>query len=91
MKWQIDIATSNLELLSDDEIITGFQQYITSLREGIKCYHELEDYLREQQCPDHSIALAIRTRYLFEAEIKWVKDYIKSLGLQLPDSEEDIK
>ncbi len=81
--WRIDIAISNLNLLSTLEIIDGFSIYIARLEEGIKCYKELENYLKDAQCQDHAISLSIRPRYLLEAEINWVKDYVHSLGLNL--------
>lgn len=83
LNWRIDIATSNLNLLSKSEIINSFSSYIKKLEEGIQCYRELEDYLVEHQCPDHSISLSTRPRYLYAAEINWVKDYLESLGLSL--------
>lgn len=88
--WRIDIASSNLNLLSTPEIIDGFTNYIAKLKERIECYKELEDYLKDAQCSDHAISLSIRPRYLLEAEINWVKDYINSLGLKLKNDKKEI-
>lgn len=90
MNWRIDIATSNLNLLSESEITKGFSAYIHELEEGIQCYKELENFLKNAQCPDHAISLAIRPRYLYIAEINWVKDYIKLLGLNMENSQNEV-
>lgn len=83
MIYRIDLATSNLGLLSKQEAIEGLQKYQNALEEYVKCYGELEEYLRQQNCPSNRFALARRPQYLFKAEIEWVKGYISELEASL--------
>ncbi len=77
--YRVDLATSNLDLLSKQEAIQGLHKYLDTLQESLKCYIELEEYLSQQNCPRHRFALARRPQYLLRAEIEWVKEYIAEL------------
>ncbi|MFX1411912.1 MAG: PadR family transcriptional regulator [Promethearchaeota archaeon] len=90
LNWRMDIAISNLNLLTEQEIVEGFSSYVKKLKEAIQCYRELEDYLIKHQCPDHAISLSTRPRYFHKAEINWVKDYLESLDLSLETHEKGV-
>jgi DNA-binding PadR family transcriptional regulator len=77
---RIDLATSHLDQLSKEEALECLGKYRDKLADSIRCYGELEDYLRSVECPIHSMALARRPRYLLEGEIGWVDEYIVALS-----------
>jgi len=77
--YQVDLASSNLWLLSKKEAINCLDIYEKKIASGIKCYQELEKYLLCCQCPEHRMALARRPQYLLKAEIEWVRGYRKEL------------
>ncbi|MFH0761150.1 MAG: PadR family transcriptional regulator [Bacteroidota bacterium] len=71
--WPVDIAMSNLTLLSRDEIVESFRKYIRSVDESIKCYNDLLGYL-EDHCQYHSLSLAKRPLHLLAADRKWAEE-----------------
>lgn len=73
--WPIDIAISNLDLLSTEEKIAAFGSYIRSVDESIACYNDLLGYLKEH-CSFHSLSLALRPLKLLEAERSWATDML---------------
>ena len=77
---RIDLATSHLDQLSKEEALECLGKYRDKLTDSIRCYGELEDYLRLVECPIHSMALARRPRYLLDGEIGWVDEYIDALS-----------
>jgi DNA-binding PadR family transcriptional regulator len=79
MVYRIDLATSNLRLLSKKDALACFDAYEKNLEAGVKCYAELEKYLRDCGCPSHRMALARRPIYLLKAEIEWIRSYRKEL------------
>jgi DNA-binding PadR family transcriptional regulator len=77
---RIDLATSHLDQLSKEEALECLGKYRDKLADGIRCYGELEGYLRSVECPIHSMALARRPRYLLEGEIGWVDEYVAAIS-----------
>ncbi len=73
--WPVDIAMSNLQLLSRDEIAESFRQYIKSVDEAIKCYTDLLEYLKIH-CQFHSLSLALRPIHLLKADRKWARSIL---------------
>ena len=80
MIWQIDLATSNLNILSQNVIRTCIVTYKKNIENSIKCYKELEKYLIQNNCPVSGLALAKRPQYLYEGELKWIEDYLNKLN-----------
>ena len=79
-KWQMDLATSHLDVLPLDEVLLCLNAYRTKLVERIQGYQELDVYLGEQDCPLPARALARRPQLLLEGEIKWLDTYIQELN-----------
>lgn len=77
MIWQLDLATYNCNLLDKKAVDAALKKYIMALEEHIKCYQELDKYLRDAGCPTYRSALAIRPIYLKKAEIEWAKSFLK--------------
>lgn len=79
MTYRIDLATSHLDQISKEEALVGLVEYLKKLQENLICYRQLENYLIEQKCPPHSIALARRPQHLIKGDIAWVTEYIELL------------
>lgn len=73
--WPIDIAMSNLSLLSPAEIIENFRGYIHSVDENIKGYNNLLGYLSDH-CEYHSLSMAKRPIHLLRAERTWAQEIL---------------
>ncbi len=78
-RWEIDLAISNLNVLTDAQKVWNINAYIKKLRELLSGYGELQKYLEGENCPTHRMALAIRPQYLYKAEIEWAEDYLKQV------------
>ncbi len=74
-KWPIDIAISNLALLTESEVFNALRNYIETLEENITGYGNLLDYLKSVNCPQYRYALAMRPLYLMKAEKEWALSY----------------
>jgi DNA-binding PadR family transcriptional regulator len=79
LKWRVDLATYNLDLLPKKDALACLRKYRRKLEEGVACYGELDAFLTSCSCPAHRHAVARRPRYLLEGEILWVDDYIAGL------------
>jgi DNA-binding PadR family transcriptional regulator len=79
-RWQLDLAITNLNVLSKDEIKKSLDTYIKKLEDLLKGYGELEKYLIGENCPIYKLALAKRPQYLYKAEIEWGKEYFKMMS-----------
>lgn len=78
-RWDIDLAISNLDVLTDEQKAWSINAYIKKLRELLSGYGELQKYLEGENCPVHRMALAIRPQYLYKAEIEWAEEYLKQV------------
>jgi DNA-binding PadR family transcriptional regulator len=79
MKWRVDLATYNLDLLTVQEAGACLKEYRQKLKEGIACYRKLAEYMEGCGCSKSRCAVAWRPIYLFEGEIRWVDDFIRQL------------
>lgn len=79
VKWGVDLATYNAGLLPAEEAVAALRAYREKLQAGIRCYRELEDYLRESGCPEYRMAVARRPQFLYEGEVRWVDEYVATL------------
>ena len=75
-RWDIDLAISNLNVLTDDQKVWSINAYIKKLKELLAGYGELQKYLEGENCPTHRMALAVRPQYLYKAEIEWAEEYL---------------
>jgi DNA-binding PadR family transcriptional regulator len=79
LKWRVDLATYNMDLLPLDQALDALTRYRTKLEENVKGYRDLEAFLVESECPAHRLAVARRPVYLIEGEIRWVDEYAGQL------------
>jgi DNA-binding PadR family transcriptional regulator len=80
-RWDIDLAISNLNVLTDDQKVFSINAYIKKLKELLSGYGDLQKYLEAENCPTHRMSLAIRPQYLYKAEIEWAEEYLKQVIL----------
>ena len=78
-RWNIDLAVSNLNVLTEEQKTTSLNAYISKLKELLTGYGELQKYLKAENCPVHRMALAIRPQYLYKAEIEWAEEYLNQI------------
>jgi DNA-binding PadR family transcriptional regulator len=78
-RWNIDLAISNLDVLTKEQKVYSIGSYIKKLKELLIGYGELQKYLESENCPVHRMALAIRPQYLYKAEIEWAEEYLKQI------------
>ncbi len=79
LKWRVDLATYNVDLVSAESAAEALRAYVAGLRESIEGYRALEEYLRSSGCPAHRMAVARRPVYLLEAEIAWATSFMDEL------------
>lgn len=76
--WPVDIALSNLGLLTPKEAETCLEKYIADTNKTIECYQALRGYL-EEHCPLQNIQLAERPLHLLAAEAQWAGEFLQKL------------
>jgi len=79
LKWRVDLATYNLDLVPTDAALEALAAYRMRLREHVEGYRRLDEYMRGSGCASHRLAVARRPVYLIEAEIAWVGDFMDEL------------
>ncbi len=79
IRWRIDIATYNCDLLAANTAQAALKEYRKTLKEKIRGYEDLLKFLKEAGCPPHRFAVAARPVFLLKAEIQWVDSYIAQL------------
>jgi hypothetical protein len=77
--WGIDLATYNANLVSAEEAVAALERYREKLQAGIACWEATEEHMSSCSCPTHRLAVVRRPRYLLEAEIRWVDDFVAEL------------
>ena len=79
IRWQVDIATYNCDLLPVATVREALTDYRKKLEENIKCYEELRKFMQGIGCPANRLSVAIRPVYLFKGEIEWVDAFLAEL------------
>jgi len=79
LRWQVDIALSNLNLLPKKRALKCLERYGKELDALADGYRRLQGFLREQDCPTYRMAIARRPVYLLEAERRWLEDYLREI------------
>jgi DNA-binding PadR family transcriptional regulator len=77
--WGIDLATYNAGQLPAQDAVAALERYRDRLQERIACFEATEEYMSSSACPRHRLAVVRRPRYLLEAEIRWVDDFVAEL------------
>ena len=78
--WPIDIATYNIDQVSINTAIECLRRYRSRIEDGVRCYRELEKYLRQCGCPEHRCSVAVRPQYLLKAELEWLRSLLGFLS-----------
>lgn len=73
------LAIYNSALLPKDEVLSCLTHYREAVVEVIDGYRRLEQFLTESNCGQPRLAVAIRPRYRWEGELKWVDEYLENL------------
>jgi DNA-binding PadR family transcriptional regulator len=79
LRWQIDIATYNVDLADPTDALNALSRYAQALRQRAEGWARLEDYLRAIGCPSHRWALSRRARHLIAGELQWVDEFAAEL------------
>jgi DNA-binding PadR family transcriptional regulator len=79
LKWRIDLATYNMDLVEPDDAIAALGSYRAALDKRIEDYRRLEHYLVSSDCPTHRLAVARRPVRLLEGEIRWVDEFVAEM------------
>lgn len=88
IRWQVDIGTYNCDLLPAKVVQSSLKEYRKALEKSIKCYQELQKYLKDCGCPTHRFAIATRPIFLLKGEIKWVDSYLEQFASEAESSGE---
>ncbi len=79
LKWRVDLATYNVDLLPRDVVLECLARYRAELEKDIKGYGDLEGFLVASGCPAHRLSLARRPVRLMRAEIAWLDDFVREI------------
>ncbi len=82
LKWRVDLATYNVDLLPPGEAAARLARYREKLEKLISDYQGLERYLVGVGCPTHRLALARRPVRLLEGEIRWLDEFAAELAAE---------
>lgn len=77
--WGIDLATYNVNLVDTKDALAALGRYREQLGNAIGCWEATEEYMSSHSCPTYRLAVVRRPRYLLEAEIRWVDDFVAEL------------
>ncbi len=79
LKWRLDLATYNVDLLPPGQAVDCLATYRRRLEEQIRSYRDLEAFLVTSGCPAHRLALARRPVRLLEGELAWLDEFVREL------------
>ena len=80
IRWQVDIATYNCDLLPLKTVRKALKEYRKGLEKNIAGYEDLQKFLKDSNCPAHRLGIALRPVYLLKGEIEWVDAYLAALA-----------
>lgn len=80
VRWRVDIATYNCDLLSPAAAKAALKKYRQALKEKIRGYEALLKFLRDAGCPPHRFAVATRPVFMLKGEIQWTDSFLGQLG-----------
>ena len=70
------VGIYNSHFLLPDEVSASLEQYREELLELIDGYRRLEQFLIDSKCEKNRLAVAIRPRYQWEGELRWLDEYL---------------
>jgi DNA-binding PadR family transcriptional regulator len=80
IRWKVDIATYNCDLLPAKMVRKALKEYRKALEKNIAGYEDLQKFLKDSHCPAHRLGVATRPVYLLKGEIEWVDAYLAALA-----------
>lgn len=80
VRWRVNIATYNIDLLSNQVIEQALENYRKLLLERIKEYEDVLKCMQEMGCPKHRFGVVTRQIYLWKSELDWLKEYSRELS-----------
>jgi DNA-binding PadR family transcriptional regulator len=80
MRWQLDIALYNSDLIPKNEVKPALEIYRTQLQKEIRGYKDLLQFLKDSDCPPHRFEVAKRPIVLLQADLAWVDSYLDALS-----------
>lgn len=80
MRWQLDIALYNSDLIPKNEGRQALKEYRNQLLKDIKGYKDLLQFLKDSDCPPHRFEVAKRPIILLQADLAWVNSYLETLS-----------
>jgi len=80
IRWQVDIATYNCDLLPAETVRAALSEYRKALEVKIKGYDDLHKFLQDSGCPSHRMSVATRPVYLLKGEIEWVDAFLAQIA-----------
>jgi DNA-binding PadR family transcriptional regulator len=80
MRWQLDIATYNSDLVSKSEVKQALENYKIQLQKEIQGYKDLLQFLKDSDCPPNRFEVAKRPIVLLQADLAWVDSYLETLS-----------
>jgi DNA-binding PadR family transcriptional regulator len=86
-KWQIDIATYNLNLIPTEKAQTALTEYRKKIEKKIQEYEALLKFLQDEECPNYRYGVAERPIFLLKGELQWVDSFLKQQNLSTPNQE----
>ena len=79
LKWRVDLALYNLDLLPKKHALERLRTYRTKLVESIALYRDIEACMKTGGCSPHQLAVVRRPVHLLEGEIRWVDEFTGEL------------
>ncbi|MCF7824520.1 MAG: PadR family transcriptional regulator [Candidatus Marinimicrobia bacterium] len=74
------VGIYNSDLLPEIEVRSCLEQYQEEVLELIDGYGRLEKFLIDSGCSTARLAVAIRPRYQWEGELKWLNEYLEAMN-----------
>ena len=79
LKWRVDLGTYNLDLLPKRQVLACLRTYRQKLTENLRCYRELDAFLKSCDCPIHRRAVARRPIHMIQGEIRWLDSFVREI------------
>jgi DNA-binding PadR family transcriptional regulator len=77
--FRVDLGTYNMDAADPKDIEKALESYGKRLREDLKGYKDLEVFMRDLQCSENRLAVAVRPQFLIEGELEWLDAFRKKV------------
>jgi DNA-binding PadR family transcriptional regulator len=82
VRWQVDVAFYNLDMLEREEQISLLKAYRQKVEQHIAGYRDLEAFMTGEGCRIYPLSIALRPIFMMEGELRWVDDFIRRIEAQ---------